>query len=354
MKRIPLSVLVEVIALSVISLLALSITGNGLFYVKRQAIYILIGFLTMYLMLQFDFRELKYLAPLLYIIGFVLLLSVLFLGHSAYGARRWIKIGRFITFQPSELEKPFLIIFFAYVVQLELEEHKKFFLLILSLILPFAAIFKQPDLGTDIVLFSIFIFVMFFFFNVKYFASVVISVVASIPIVFKFLKPYQIKRILTFLDPQKDPLGSGYNVIQSIIAIGSGGLFGRGMGNSTFTKLHFVPVQYADFIFSAIGEAFGFIGALILILLYVGLLLFIIKTYTSTENVFGKAITIGVFAMFLTQIFINIGMCTGIMPVTGIPLPFVSFGGSSTIANFIALGLVVNIYIYREEINISI
>jgi len=353
-RKIPLSILIEIISLCIISLLALSITGNGAFYVKRQIIYIIIGFLTLYLMLYFDFRELKYFAPIIYTVGIILLVMVLFMGRSAYGARRWVKIGSFVTFQPSEFEKPFLIIYFAYVIQLKWENYKKFLLLVFSLLIPFAIIFKQPDLGTDIVIFSIFGFITLFFFPLKYFMSMTASVVASIPIVFKFLKPYQIKRIIIFLDPQKDPLGSGYNVIQSIIAIGAGGLLGRGIKNSTFTKLHFVPVQYADFIFSAIGEAFGFVGALILILLYVGILLFIIRTYMLTENTFGKAIAIGTFAMFITQIFINIGMCTGIMPVTGIPLPFVSFGGSSTLANFIAIGLVINVFIYREEIKISL
>ncbi len=354
MKRIPLPILAEIVSLSVISLLALSITGNGAFYVKRQALYIIIGFVILYFMIYFDFRELKYFAPLIYVIGIILLVMVLLAGKSAYGARRWIKIGTLFTFQPSEFEKPILIIYFAYVIQLKWKNYKKFLLLVVSLLIPFGLIFKQPDLGTDIVLFSIFGFIVLFFFAIKYFISVFTTVIASIPIAFKFLKPYQIKRIMVFLDPQKDPLGSGYNVIQSIIAIGSGKLFGRGMGNSTFTKLHFVPVQYADFIFSAIGEAFGFVGASILIILYVGLLLFIVNTYRATENLFGKAIAIGAFAMFITQIFINIGMCTGIMPVTGIPLPFVSFGGSSTLANFITIGLVINVHIYREEIKISI
>ncbi len=354
MKKIPVSLLLELASLSVISLVALSLTGSELFYVKRQAAYIVLGFIILYFMVRFDFRELKYLSLILYVLGIILLVLVLFAGRTAYGARRWVKIGSIMTFQPSEFEKPFLIIFFAYLIQEEMPEIKKFALLSVSLLVPFALIFKQPDLGTDIILFSVFAFIVLFFFNIKYFMSVAGAVIASIPIALKILKPYQVQRILIFLDPQKDPLGSGYNVIQSVIAIGSGGLFGRGLGNSTFTKLHFVPVQYADFIYSAIGEAFGFLGTVVLILLYALLLIFIIRTFASTNNLFGKAIVIGVFAMFLTQIFINIGMCMGIMPVTGIPLPFVSFGGSSQIANFAAIGLVANVYIYREEINIAL
>ena len=308
----------------------------------------------MYFMAYFDFRELKYFAWLLYLIGIASLIFVLFTGKSAYGAQRWLQIGSFITIQPSEFEKPIIIIFLGYIASMEINDFKKFAYMTFATILPFALIFKQPDFGTAIILFIIFIFMVFFFLNIKYFMTVIISSVALIPIGLKFLKPYQVQRILMFLNPQKDPLGSGYNVIQSIIAIGSGRLFGNGIEKSIFTKLHFVPVQYADFIFSALGETLGFAGVLLLIALYVGILLFIIRTYGMLDNSFGKAMLIGIFALFIAQIFINIGMCIGIMPVTGIPLPFVSFGGSATISDFIIIGLAINIYVYREEINISI
>ncbi len=354
MKKIPLSALLSLIILSVISILSLSMLGQHLFFVKRQIIYTLIGFIILFLFLYFDFRVLKYFAISIYVFGIVLLIAAIIFGKEVYGAQRWIKLGSFITIQPSEFMKPFLIIFFAYIIQLQISYLKKFIFLLLGLFIPFILIFKQPDLGTDIVLASIFLFVVLFFFPIKYLLSVVFASVLSAPIAIRFLKPYQIERIKVFLNPYRDPMGAGYNVIQSIIAIGSGGIFGKGIKNSTFTKLHFVPVQYADFIFSAIGEAFGFIGVLILLAAYTVLLLFTVKTYNSTENQFGKAIVIGVFALFITQIFVNIGMCIGIMPVTGIPLPFVSFGGSAMLANFISVGLVINVYIYREEINISI
>jgi rod shape determining protein RodA len=175
-----------------------------------------------------------------------------------------------------------------------------------------------------------------------------------VPFAIKLLKPYQIERFLVFLNPQYDPLGSGYNVIQSIIAVGSGGLLGKGINGSTMTKLKFVPVQYSDFIFSAIGEIWGFAGAFLLLLLFTFLLLFVIRAYSSTENNFGKGIALGVFAMFFFQILVNIGMAIGIMPVTGIPLPFVSYGGSAEIINYIAIGLVINVYIYKDEINIGL
>jgi rod shape determining protein RodA len=345
--------MIEIIALSIISLFLLSLLGTNLYYFKRQIVYTTIGFIIIYLMLFFDFRELKYFAWILYTIGIIALVAVMFLGRSAYGAQRWISLGNLFSIQPSEFEKPILIIFLAYIVSKEeLTEFKKFIYLTLAFLIPFFLIFKQPDLGTDIVMFSIFIFILFFFLNLKYFILVVTSIVAFIPIGLKFLKPYQLQRIMVFLNPNKDPLGSGYNVIQSIIAIGSGELFGKGISKNIFTKLHFVPVQYADFIFSALGETLGFLGVIILLLLYIGVMIFIIKTYRLTKDDFGKAMLIGVFTIFITQIFINIGMCVGIMPVTGVPLPFISFGGSATLTNFIAIGLAINIYVYREEINI--
>ncbi len=354
MKKLPTLLTLEIISLTLISLFLLSLLGQNFYFVKRQAVYVIVGFATMYFMLYFDFKELTYFSWIIYFIGLILLILVLFIGKSAYGAQRWLHIRSYITIQPSEFEKPILIIFFAYVVSQELSDFKKFLYLSGTFIVPFVIIFKQPDLGTSIVIFSIFIFTLFFFFHIKYFLSVIISVIALIPIGLKFLKPYQLQRIAVFLNPQKDPLGSGYNVIQSIIAVGSGGLLGKGIGKSIFTKLHFVPVQYADFIFSALGETLGFLGAITLLALYLGILIFIVRTYNLTTNKFGKAMLIGIFALFITQIFINIGMCVGIMPVTGIPLPFVSFGGSATISNFILIGLAINIYVYREEINISL
>ena len=354
MKKIPLSALLSLIILSIISILSLSMLGQHFYFVKRQIIYIILGFAILFSFLYFDFRVLKYFASSIYILGIILLLAAIIFGKEVYGAQRWIKLGSFITIQPSEFMKPFLIIFFAYIIQLQVSHIKKFIYLLIGLSIPFVIIFKQPDLGTDIVLAAIFLFIVLFFFPIKYLFSVLFSLILSTPVAVKFLKPYQIERIKVFLNPYRDPMGAGYNVIQSIIAIGSGGLLGKGIRNSTFTKLHFVPVQYADFIFSAIGEALGFIGVLILLTAYTILLLFIVKTYNSTENQFGKAIVIGVFALFITQIFVNIGMCIGIMPVTGIPLPFVSFGGSAMLANFISIGLVINVYIYREEINISL
>jgi len=351
-KKVPLTLLGVLLALSFISLFTLYATNINISLVKRQAFYIAIGFLILYAMLLFDFRNLKYLIWIIYFAGIATLIAVFIIGKGTYGAQRWISLKIF-SIQPSEFEKITLILFFAYIFSSDHSDIKKFTFSILGFIPPALLIFKQPDLGTTIIVFTIFLFIVLFSLNLKYFFSIVALSLASIPLAFKLLKPYQKERILTFLSPQRDPLGSGYNVIQSIIAVGSGRTAGKWF-SSTQTKLHFVPVQYADFIFSAIGETGGFIGTSILLILYLVLLLFVIRVYKSVKDLFGKYIVMGIFIMFITQLFVNIGMCTGIMPVTGIPLPFISFGGSSMLTNFIAIGLVLNIYIYREEINIAL
>ncbi len=352
MKKIPLTLLAVLLALSFISLFTLYATKVNTSLLERQTFYIIIGFLVVYAMLFFDFRSLKYFVWVLYFAGIVALIALLVIGKGAYGAQRWISLKVF-SVQPSEFEKIILILFISYIFSLDYSETKKFIFSLTGIVFPALLIFKQPDLGTTIIIFIIYLFLVLFSLDLKYFFSIVTASLVSIPLALKLLKPYQRLRILAFLNPQRDPLGSGYNVIQSLIAVGAGRVTGKWFG-STQTTLHFVPVQYADFIFSAIGEMGGFIGSLTLLFLYLMLSFFIIKVYRSVKDLFGKYIVIGVFTMFITQIFINIGMCIGIMPVTGIPLPFVSYGGSSMLTNFIAIGLVLNIYIYREEINIAL
>ena len=352
MKKIPLTLLIALLALSFISLFTLYATKVNFSLLKRQTLYIIIGFFIVYAMLLFDFRSLKYFVWLFYFTGIAALTAVLVIGRGAYGAQRWISLKVF-SIQPSEFEKVILILFISYIFSSDYSEIKKFIFSLIGIILPALLIFKEPDLGTTIIIFTIYLFLLLFSLDLKYFFSIVAASLASIPVAIKLLKPYQISRVLTFLNPLRDPLGSGYNVIQSLIAVGAGRITGKWF-SSTQTTLHFVPVQYADFIFSAIGEMEGFVGSLLLLFLYFILLFFIIKVYSSLKNPFGKYIVLGVFVMFVTQIFINIGMCIGIMPVTGIPLPFVSYGGSSMLTNFIAIGLVLNVYIYREEINIAL
>lgn len=351
MKRVPFSIILTIIVLSFYSLTALYVIGGDRFVIK-QAIYITVGLLLLITISSIDFRLLKFYAIPLYIFNAILLLLVLVVGVAINSSRRWISVFGLFTIQPSEFAKVSLIIALAWIYYVKRDDVEKFILSTILLLPYMFIIFIQPDMGTSLVLAFIYFLILSFFVHYKYALSLVVLVLITIPFLPKVLKPYQMERILTFFDPYRDPLGSGYNVLQSIIAVGSGRLIGKGIANSTMTKLKFVPVQYADFIFSAISEIWGFVGVSIIILAYVYLLYFIVKAYSSTKNIFGKVIALGVFAMFFFQILINMGMNMGIMPVTGVPLPFLSFGGSSTIVNFVALALAISVYNFKDELNL--
>ncbi|MGB9695395.1 MAG: FtsW/RodA/SpoVE family cell cycle protein [Caldisericaceae bacterium] len=355
MKKVPFSLILILILLTAYSVTALYVLNGNFSLSSRQLLYSLAGFVLMYFMMFFDFRILKTFSYFFYGVALFLLLVVFALGVAKFSSKRWIDFGGLFTFQPSELAKIAVILVAATVLQLDrLNNFNKFLIVALLTFGVDLFIFMQPDMGSSLVIGFIFLMMVLFSLPFKYFASVVAALGVALPFGVKLLKPYQIERFLVFLNPQRDPLGSGYNVIQSVIAVGSGGLFGKGISGSTMTKLKFVPVQYSDFIFSAIGEIYGFVGSAILILLMGLILLFIIRAYSSTDNKFGKGIALGVFSMFIFQILVNIGMAVGIMPVTGIPLPFVSYGGSAEIVNYIALGLALNVYIYKDEINIGL
>ncbi len=354
MKRIPLWLIFVILFLVLISFSALYVIDGGFKNIIRESIYVLLGFAIVFCITFFDFRVLKYFVWFIYSISLVLLLSLLFIGISIHASTRWISFFGLFTIQPSEFAKISMIVTLSYVLSQNDSQFKKFVYASL-LLFPYAIlIYIQPDMGTTLVIVFIYFYLILIALPVKYAMSLVGCGVALIPLGSKILQPYQIERIVTLFDPGRDPLGAGYNVIQSMIAIGSGGVTGRGIAGSTMTKMKFVPVQYADFIFSAVGEIWGFIGGITVIALYVLLLIYFVRTFKVTENIFGKLLASGIFAMFLFQIFINIGMCMGIMPVTGIPLPFLSIGGSSTVANFIAIGLAVNINIFKDEMRIFV
>jgi rod shape determining protein RodA len=354
-RRIPTSVILTLLILTGYSFVALYVLNSGFALSIKQLIFALAGFIIFNFMIYFDFRILKSFAYFFYGISLFLLILVFIVGIAKFSSKRWISIGGFFTFQPAELTK--ISVLLSLALLFSKDQPNNFYKFVVASVISLVAcgmIFMQPDMGSALVIGFIYLMFVLFFLPFKYFSSVILAVTASLPFAIKLLKPYQIERFLVFLNPQRDPLGSGYNVIQSIIAVGSGGLFGKGISGSTMTKLKFVPVQYSDFIFSAIGEIWGFVGALLLLLLYGFLLAFIVKAYSSTKNKFGKGIALGVFAIFFFQILVNIGMSIGIMPVTGIPLPFVSYGGNAELINFIALGLVVNVYIYKDELNIGL
>jgi len=319
--------------------------GSGIFI--RQVLWIFIG--TVFLAIAFivDYRTLMYSAWPLY--GFVMAaLAVVFvIGREISGARRWIILGP-LRMQPSELAKIFVIIWMAYW-----GENKKHILshgireLIFPagiIFLPVALILLEPDLGTAAIV-AFIAMSMFLIIGIKRSTLLTLSTLflAGLPFLWFSLKDYQRQRILTFLDPSRDPLGRGYHAIQSKIAVGSGGLLGKGFLHGTQTQLKFLPEHHTDFIFSVVAEEWGFLGSGILIFLYLLLITRIITVGLKAKDRFGALLCFGIAAYFTLHVFINISMAIGIFPVVGVPLPFISYGGSFMMINLICIGIVLNV-----------
>lgn len=313
-----------------------------------QAVSLVLGLIILVILTLFDYEQYEIFIKPIAGISIFLLILVLIIGKSGdWGAQSWIRLGP-VGIQPAEIAKIGFIITFSYhldKVSNNINKPLNVLLLIVHLMVPVGLILLQPDAGSAMVFLFIFI-VMIFVAGIsrKYIIPALILGITSIPLIYMFvLSDYQKHRILVFLNPELDKLGSGYNVIQSKIAVGSGGFFGKGYLNGTQNQLGFLPTKHTDFIFSVISEELGFIGAaLVIILLYI-IILRCIKTAMIAQTPFGKYLCWGVSAMFIFHTLENIGMCIGLMPVTGIPLPFFSYGGSSLITNLIAIGLVMSV-----------
>ncbi len=291
-----------------------------------------------------------------YIISIALLIAVLFT-EPINGASSWFNLGMF-SFQPSEIMKVAYILvlakFIEYILMKEKNAINKWYnLLIVAVlfIIPALLILKQPDFGTAAVFASITFFVLYRAgLSYKYILIGILVVALVVPVIYNFvLTDVQKERILVFLDPEKDPLGSGYNAIQSKIAIGSGMIFGTGFLKGTQTQYGYLPVKSSDFIFSVISEEFGLVISILVVALYVALLIRIINISKTSRDKFGSLVSIGVFGMIFFHLLENIGMTMSLLPITGIPLPFVSYGGSSLLTNFIAIGLVISISSRRQK-----
>jgi len=317
---------------------------------KRHICWYILGFFCFFITSLSDYRILKRWSPYIYILSIILLIAVLVLGKVISGSQRWIRFGPF-SFQPSEFAKLSLAItissFFSEDSRKEygLKESWKLLLLI---IFPSLLILKEPDLGTAII-------ILIFSFNVILIAGIrkrtlvflILSSLLLSPFLWMNLKEYQKKRIMAFIDPDSDPLGAGYHITQSKIAIGSGMLFGKGYMKGTQTRLHFLPEQHTDFIFSVFAEEWGFFGSLFLLSLYTLLVLKGIDIAKTSKDRFGRYLAISITCMIFWQIFINIGMVTGILPVVGTPLLFMSYGGSSLLFSMISAGILMSIRIRR-------
>jgi len=314
--------------------------------VWRQVSWVGVGLVGLLVVVSVDYRNLVRTAPVLYVVGLGLLTSVFVLGRTVSGARRWIHLGP-LTVQPSELFKLIFIITLAWAFTAGRGERLSRAALIGTFVLlgvPFLLVVRQPDLGTALVLVPVLAATLVGIgIRMKVLGALTLAGVAAMPLGWFVLKPYQRDRLLVYLDPFRDPLGTAYNVIQAKIAIGSGQLLGKGIGGATQSRLSFLPERHTDFIFAVFAEMWGFLGCLVLIVAYVLLVMRGFEIAAGTRETRGRILALGVTTVFAAQILINIGMVTGLLPIVGIPLPLMSYGGSSMVVSLTALGLLLSI-----------
>jgi rod shape determining protein RodA len=321
---------------------------------KSQAIFAGVGVVVMFGVAFVDYHRWQQWALPIYIVTVLLLIFIAIKGHSALGAARWIQIGSF-TFQPSEPAKVTVAITVAALLSRGSYRSLGQLLIPLAAVgLPALLILKQPDLGTTLVVGAILTAELAFGLpNIIDFFIYFGTIVAGAAYVLssdKILKPFQRARLLVFLNPKLDPQGVGYNLNQSKIAVGSGELFGKGLYHGTQTQLNFVPENSRDFIFTAVGEEAGFVGACVLLVLAVAIVGSALKAVFDAQDRFGLLLSVGLVTMLAFHMIVNIGMTIGIMPVTGIPLPFMSYGGSALITNYIAAGILINVALQKDRL----
>lgn len=317
----------------------------------KQLVWFGVGLVAMVISFLFDYKVLDRWAMVFYLMGIALLIGVQIFGKYVGGSKRWLVLGP-VSLQPSELIKLSVIIVLAkYYTKLAstrgLGLRELAYPMVLAAI-PFGLIVKQPDLGTAmLVLLIIGSMTLFVKIEKRSLVYIIGAGIITVPLVWFFLKGYQKQRILTFLNPDRDPLGAGYHIIQSKIAIGSGMFSGKGFLKGTQNALAFLPEQHTDFIFSVLAEEWGFIGSITLLLLFLMLILWGLNIAQSCRDSFGTILSVGITAMFFWQVTINIGMVMGLMPVVGVPLPLISYGGSSIVTMMISIGLLLNVSMRR-------
>ncbi len=344
------------VAISLFFLYTLGGRGSsfGGYFFRHQAAWVLVAIVAGLLGFTLNYKLWERFSWLLYIVNIALLLGLLLFGSRTKGAESWFSLG-FARFQPSEIAKILFIMTFAGFLTRYRYEINRLPVLLLALgqfFLPFGLILLQPDMGTALVFMAIF-FGMLYVSGIDgftYFLTLFVFISAGIAAIPFFIKGYQFARLTSFLAPERDPLGTGYQLIQSKIAIGSGGLLGKGIFNGTQSSLGFLPTSESDFIFATICEQAGFIGGAIVIILIAWQLSRIVSIGSHSEDLYAMFIAAGVFCMFAFQAVVNIGMTVGLCPITGVPLPFVSYGGSSLMTSSLAVGLLLNICIRRRKI----
>ena len=347
--------LVCILLLGLISLATMYSTDGGqiLFHTKSHFIKLIV-FTVM--MLIFSFINIKYwfsIGYISYLLVTILLFWTYFFGITSSGSQRWIDLY-FINLQPSELMKIFIILCLAkYFHRMKIEKVNSIYTIFTSLIiimLPMALVIVQPDLGTSILIGISGIAVLWFAgINHKYFIYTMMSFLISLPFIIAFLKPYQKLRILTFLNPDRDPLGAGYQIIQSKIAVGSGGIFGKGFLKGTQSYLEFLPEKHTDFIFTLFSEEFGFIGSAILLIIYAIIIYRIVAIGASSRSYFAKLFCYSFAVAIFVYVTTNMSMVLGLLPIVGSPLPIMSYGGSSMLATMIGFGVVMSAQVHSQQ-----
>ena len=334
------------VSLGLLSMWSLAQGGAPRTILWRQLWWVGVGGLAFLVVVSLDYRSLVRAAPALYVIGLGLLLTVFVLGRTVSGARRWIHLGPF-TVQPSELFKLIFVLILAWAFTSRWARPFTRATLVwtgLLVAVPFFLVVRQPDLGTALVLVPVLAAVLVGIgVPLRTLGALALGGVAVMPVAWFALKTYQRERLLVYLDPFRDPLGTAYNVIQAKIAIGSGQLLGKGVSGATQSRLSFLPERHTDFIFAVFAEMWGFLGCLVLILAYGLLILRGFEIAATAHEPRGRLVALGVTALFATQALINMAMVTGLLPVVGIPLPFMSYGGSSMVVSLMGLGLLLSV-----------
>ena len=347
--------LLLILALGIISILAMYSSEMGQFsyhtqnHLYRFSIFFLIFIIISFFRIQFWYKS----AYLFYFLVMILLFGVDLFGVTASGSKRWISLF-FINLQPSELMKVSLIIFLARyydkIPTTNVNNLKYIFIPFLSFMIPAFLVASQPDLGTAVLIaISGLIVIWLTGFKIKYFLYSFFVLICLIPIGISFLKPYQKTRILTFLNPERDPLGAGYQIIQSKIAVGSGGIFGKGFLQGSQSYLDYLPEKHTDFIFTLFSEEFGFIGSLILLTIYALIIYRIAVIGSESRNNFARLFCFGFAAAFFVYVTVNMAMVLGLLPIVGAPLPIMSYGGSSMLSIMVGLGIVMSCKIHNQE-----
>jgi len=345
-----------------ISLLVLCTVGLAVLYsatsgemaaIVRQSVRYAIGFFALLVLAQISPKEFSRMSPWLYLVGVGLLVVVMFVGYSGKGAQRWLDLG-FIRFQPSELLKIFLPMMVAWYFS-EKPMPPKLSQIIVALVIiaiPSALVLKQPDLGTAILIAFGGICIIFFAGLTWRWISIFGGLaMASLPVLWFNLHDYQRQRVLTMFNPESDPLGTGYHIIQSKIAIGSGGLYGKGWLNGTQSQLDFIPERATDFIFAVFSEEFGFMGVVLLLFAYGFIVMRGLSIAVRAQDTYSRLLAGSLSLSFFAYFLVNIGMVSGLLPVVGVPLPLISYGGTSAVTILAAFGILMSIHSHRKFIS---